>query len=56
MMLTIQKLRDGGYIVADLNLFNPSRITDFMFASTSIEDALLYIKRKMEEKTAEVSA
>lgn len=49
MMLTIQKLRDGGYIVADLNLRNPNQMTDFMFASTSIEDALNYIKLVMAE-------
>jgi hypothetical protein len=55
MMLTIQRIRDGGYIVAGMNL-NPNRMTDFMFASTSIEDALVYIKSKMEESDRPMTA
>ena len=53
MMLTIQKLRDGGYIVADLNLLNPNRLTDFMFASADIDEALAYIKAQMTKEPSD---
>lgn len=47
--LEIQKMPDGGYVVGD-GLVRPGDWRQMHFAATSIDEALKYIKSKLEPK------
>jgi hypothetical protein len=45
----ISKLPDGGYVVTDVPPMHGMMAT-FLYAASSIVDALNYVKQKMEER------
>jgi len=47
--LEIRKIGDGGYLVADARCREPS-LRDMLLASSTIDEALKYIKASMEPK------
>lgn len=46
--MTIGRTTDGGYVVTDIPLPNMPRL--FLFASTTLDEALAYVKSRMEPK------
>ncbi len=49
--MRIQKMNDGGYLVMDSKEYDGgARHFPFLFASTTIDEALKYIKSKLEPK------
>lgn len=51
MMLVIKSLQDGGYVVSEANV-RPDFASDFKFATQSIDEALAYIKKTMQQNEA----
>lgn len=48
--LEIRKMPEGGYLVADIYHDMGNRILPFMFAATTIDEALKFVKSKLEPK------
>lgn len=48
--MRIEKLKDGGYLVSDTHQDFGQNFLPFLFASTTIEESLKYIKNKLEPR------
>lgn len=48
--MQVEKIKDGGYLVSDSHRGEFGNYVPFRFASTTIDEALKYIKRELEPK------